>query len=325
MKKIFRVLGFTVAGVLFVVACAAAFVSVRGIPFYEAPKPQVANIDYTPVRVAQGQKIVNAMCADCHLSRETNALTGKFLPEIPEDFGKLYSANITQDKAHGIGAWTDAELVGLLRTGIGRDGRYRIVMPSFAHMSDEDVYSVIAYLRSNDAQVQPNPTPSHEQEPSFLAKALANTVMKPLPLPTQPVLAPSPTDAAAYGRYLVVGRYMCYDCHSKDFKTNNALEPEKSEGYLGGGNSFMTPDKKEIKSRNLTPDAETGIGDWTENQFVQAVRFGLSPHGPLNAPMPKFSLMDASEAKAIYAYLQTVPAIKHDIPLFGATASVATR
>ncbi|MBG8553645.1 c-type cytochrome [Hymenobacter guriensis] len=324
MKKIFRILGFTVAGVLFLVACAAAFVSVRGVPSYDPPKPLVAKIDYTPVRVAQGQKIVNSMCADCHRNQATGALTGKPLDDMPVAFGKVYSANITQDKAHGIGAWTDAELVGMLRTSIGRDGRHRL-MPNFVHMSDEDVYSVIAYLHSSDAQVQANPAPSHEQEPSLLLKALTNTVMKPTPLPTAPVIAPPTTDAIAYGRYLVVGRYKCYDCHSKDFKTNNDFEPEKSEGYMGGGNELTTPKGQPILSRNITPDPETGIGDWTEAQFVRAVRFGLSPHGPLNAPMPKFSLMEENEAKAIYAYLQTVPAIKHNIPPFGATASVATR
>ncbi|GAB2968313.1 hypothetical protein GCM10027048_43950 [Hymenobacter coalescens] len=324
MKKVFRILGLLVAGIIFLGVVAATAIQVRGIPSYDKPQVATQKIVATPARIAHGQRIVNAMCADCHLDRSTGALTGKRMDELPPEFGKLYSANITQDKQHGIGTWTDEELVGLLRTGIGRDGRYRIVMPNFVHMSDEDVHSVIAYLHSNDAQVQPNPTPSHTQEPSFLAKTLANTVMKPQPMPTKAVVAPAQTDAVAYGRYLVVGRYMCYDCHSKDFKTNNAQEPEKSGGYMGGGNTFMTPNGKAIVSRNLTPDPETGIGDWTEAQFVQAVRFGQSPHGPLSLPMPKFTLMEESEAKAIYAYLRTVPVLKHATPEDGA-AAVATR
>ncbi|TLM96692.1 c-type cytochrome [Hymenobacter jeollabukensis] len=324
MKKVLRMLGLLLAGVVFLGACAATFVQVRGIPSYDKPQVAAQKIVATPARIAHGQKIVNAMCADCHLNKQTGALTGKLLTELPPEFGKLYSANITQDKQHGIGAWSDEELVGLLRTGIGRDGRFRVVMPNFVHMSDEDVASVISYLHSTDSQVQPNATPSHEQEPSFLAKALVNTVMKPLPMPAGAVLAPEPTDAVAYGRYLVIGRYKCYDCHSKDFKTNNHLEPEQSEGYLAGGAAMTMPDGSSIVTRNLTPDPETGLGDWTEAQFVQAVRYGQSPHGPLRAPMPKFTLMDETEAKAIYAYLRTVPVLKNATPEDGA-AAVATR
>ncbi|RTQ52435.1 cytochrome c [Hymenobacter gummosus] len=324
MKKVLRILGLLVAGVVFLGACAATFVQVRGIPSYDKPQVAALTIQATPARLAQGQKIVNAMCVDCHRDPATGALSGKQLTELPPEFGKLYAANITQDPQHGIGAWTDAELVAVLRTGIGRDGRYRVVMPNFVHMSDEDVASVIAYLRSADRQVQPNPTPTPEQEPSFLAKALTNTVMKPVPLPTGPVDSPAPTDQVAYGRYLVMGRYKCYDCHSKDHQTNNALEPEKSEGYMAGGTHFVTTDGSQIPSRNLTMDAETGLGDWSEAQFVQAVRFGQAPQGVLRLPMPKFTLMDEAEAKAIYAYLRTIPVIKNATPEDGA-AAVATR
>lgn len=324
MKKVFRLLGLLVAGLVFLGACAATFVQVRGIPSYDKPLVAAQKIEATPARLAQGRKLVHAMCADCHLDRRTGALTGKLLTEVPPEFGKLYAANITQDPKHGIGAWSDAELIGLLRTGIGRDGRYRIVMPNFVHMSDEDVASVITYLRSAEAPVQPNPAPTPAQEPSFLAKALVNTVMKPLPLPAGTVQAPDTNDAVAYGRYLVVGRYKCYDCHSQDFKTNNHLEPEKSAGYLGGGTVMRQPDGSPIVVRNLTPDPATGLGDWTEREFVQAVRFGQSPNGPLRLPMPKFTLMDEAEARAIYAYLRTVPVLQKATPEDGA-AAVATR
>ena len=324
MKKVFRLLGLLLAGVVFLGACAATLVQVRGIPSYEVPKMNALTVQASPARLAQGGKIVNAMCADCHLNRDTGKLAGRLLTELPPEFGHLYSANITQDRQHGIGQWTDAQLITLLRTGIGPDGRYRIVMPNFVLMSDEDLHSVVSYLRSNSPELRPDPAPSHAQEPSFLAKALTNTVMKPAPMPTAAIVAPAPTDAVAYGRYLVVGRYKCYDCHSKDFKTNSHLEPEKSEGYLGGGTHMLMPNGGDIVSRNLTPDPETGLGDWTEEQFVRAVRFGQSPNGPLRLPMPKFSLMDEGEAKAIYAYLRTIPVLKNATPEDGA-AAVATR
>ncbi|MBG8553643.1 c-type cytochrome [Hymenobacter guriensis] len=315
MKKLFKFLGALVAVVVLAVAGFAMFVQARGIPSYELPKaPAAPTLAATPERVALGEKIVLATCADCHRNPETNTLSGQKLRDLTPDFGAVYSANITRDPQHGIGAWTDAELTTLLRTGIGRDGRYRVIMPSFALMSDEDVQSVIAFLRSDNALTQPNPTPSHGQEPSFLLKALSNTVMKPTPLPTAAVVAPAPTDALGYGRYLVVGRYKCYECHSKDFKSNNPLEPEKSEGYLGGGNKLLNLQGQEVVSRNLTSDAETGLGDWTEAQFAQAIKFGMSPHGPLNYPMPKYSQLTDEEVKALFAYLQSVPKLRNATP-----------
>ncbi|WP_303311323.1 cytochrome c [Hymenobacter sp. BT730] len=324
MKKIFKILGGLLALVAVAILGFVVWVQARGIPTYDPPKMAVQPVAITPARVLQGEKIVTAMCADCHLDRSTNALTGKFMNDLPPEFGKIYAANITQDKTHGIGSWTDAELVGLFRTGIGRDGRFRMVMPNFVHMSDEDVNSVIAFLRSNNALVKAQPIPSHEQEPSFLGKMLVNTVMKPTPVPAKPVLDPDTTDGVAYGHYLVVGRYKCYECHSKDFKTNNALVPEKSEGYLAGGTRLLTPTGQEILSRNITCDEETGIGDWTEAQFVQAVRFGQGPNGPLKLPMPKFTLMSPQEARAIYAYLHTVPKLKNATAEDGG-GTVATR
>jgi len=65
---------------------------------------------------------------------------------------------------------------------------------------------------------------------------------------------------------------------------------------------------------NLTPDNETGIGTWTEEQFVRAVRTGIVPNGPaLREPMHPFVELTENEAKAIYAYLRTVPPIRHKI------------
>src|SRR6476661_1286615 len=318
MKKIFRILGLVLGVFVLAVAGFASYVGISGIPSYPVPQSNVSVVS-TAERVAHGEKLVAAVCADCHLNTSTGTLSGQFLRDLPHEFGKLYSANITNDKTHGIGSWTDAQVVTLLRTGIGPDGRFRIVMPSFVHMSDEDVASIVSFLRSDNNWVKATATPSHAQEPSFLAKALVNTVMKPTPMPTAAIVEPKATDAAALGRYLVVGRYKCYDCHSANFKTNNNLEPEKSEGYLAGGNPMLNNEQQTVVTRNLTMDPDTGLGDWTPEQFAQAIRFGMSPHGALNYPMPKYSRITDEEANAIWAYLQTVPKIKNATPEDGAT------
>ncbi|GGF10188.1 c-type cytochrome [Hymenobacter cavernae] len=314
MKKFFKILGGVLGVVVLAVVGFIVWVQARGIPTYDKPPTPTTAVAATPERLAMGRSLVLASCVDCHMNKQTNTLSGHQMLDVPQEFGKLYSANITQDKDHGIGNWTDGEVIALLRTGIGRDGRYRIIMPHFVHMSDEDVNSIVAFLRSDHQWVQADPTTTPAQEPSLLVKTLVNTVMKPTPMPAQPVVAPAPTDQLAYGRYLIVGRYQCYECHSKDFKTNNALEPEKSEGYLGGGNHLLNEQGRDIVSRNITGDPETGIGDWTAGQFQQAVKFGMSPNGPLSAPMPKYSTMSDEDAAAIYAYLQSIPKIKNATP-----------
>jgi cytochrome c2 len=81
-------------------------------------------------------------------------MTGKELPEMAE-LGKIYSKNITHDPLSGIGKWTDGELYSFMRTGIKPDGQYvPIYMPKFPLMSDEDLKSVIAWLRSDSYPVQ---------------------------------------------------------------------------------------------------------------------------------------------------------------------------
>ncbi|MVN75498.1 c-type cytochrome [Hymenobacter sp. HMF4947] len=324
MKQIFRILGGLLTLAVVVVVVFALYVQARGIPRYTVPQVAAAAVaPGAPAQLALGEKLVQASCADCHLNQQTGRLSGHQLLDTPKEFGAVYAANITQDPAHGIGAWTDAEIVALLRTGIGRDQRYRLIMPHFVYMSDEDVQAVLAFLHSGHPWVKADPTPSHEQEPSFLLKALANTVMKPTPLVPGPHVAPAPTDTVAYGHYLVVGRYQCYECHSHDFKTNNALHPEQSAGYLGGGNALVDAQGQPVLSRNITGDRATGIGTWTPAQLAAALRVGQSPHGPLRAPMPKYTTMTDAETAALYAYLQSVPKLTNNVPL--SSPAVATR
>lgn len=323
MKTTLKILGSLLGLGLAVALGLVLYAQLRGIPRYPQPRVSVTAVAGTPAQLALGEKLVQADCADCHLSRQTNALTGHQLLDTPKEFGALFSANITQDAAHGIGAWSDPELVSMLRTGIGRDGRYRVIMPHFVYMSDEDMSAILAFLHSGHQWVKANPTPSREQQPSLLLKVLTNTVMKPTPLVPGAQAAPATTDAVAYGRSLVVGRYACYECHSKDFKTNNALHPEQSAGYLGGGNQLVDAQGQPIMSRNITGDAATGIGNWTAAQLAAALRFGQSPHGPLRYPMPKYSTMTDEETTAIYAYLQSVPKLNHRVPL--SASAVASR
>ncbi|RYD87448.1 MAG: cytochrome c [Sphingobacteriales bacterium] len=294
----------------------ASFVAIRGIPSYSAEKIDL-HVQPTEARVLQGQKLASMLCRNCHLDPNTNRFTGRRLAEAPQ-FGAIYSRNITSDKAHGIGGWTDGELAYLLRTGVKPDGTYLPpYMPKLVHLSDEDLLSIIAFLRSGHPWLQADATVQPDSKPSFLTKFLTNIkAMKPFAYPKEAIGAPDTTNRVAWGRYIALGQLECFSCHSLDFAKNDYLNPEKSPGFFGGGNEMYTPEGKKIVSLNITMDPETGIGNWTEDDFIKAVKYGQVPNGggALREPMQPYTQLTDSEVSALWAYLKSVPAQKHAVP-----------
>jgi hypothetical protein len=143
---------------------------------------------------------------------------------------------------------------------------------------------------------------------------LSRTAFKPLPYPESPVDAPPASDKIAYGRYLAVARYDCFACHSASFQHIDIMTPENSKGYFGGGNTLLDKDLNEVLSSNLTMDKETGLGHWTEEEFIRTLRFGMRPDDtPLRYPMVPSPMITDDEAAAIWAYLQTLPVIHNPI------------
>ncbi len=315
MKKLFKRLAFALAGVVAVAAALALYVQIDGIPRYAPPKVPDIRVEVTPARVARGRELVSLTCAGCHENRETHRLTGRAMKDLPPEFGTVFSKNITQDKHKGIGAWSAGQLEVFLRTGLKPDGQYvPIWMIKVPHLSDEDLHSVVAFLRSDDPLVAPaDVDPPGTTRPSFLAKALAHVAFKPLPYPSAPIVAPPRSDKVAYGRYMTFS-LDCYSCHSPDFTKVVALHPEQTAGYMGGGNDMTDADGRHIVTANLTPDDETGIGRWSEAEFVRAVRLGFRPDGRvLRSPMEVLPELGEDEAAAIYAYLRTVPKLRHAV------------
>ncbi len=96
----------------------------------------------------------------------------------------------------------------------------------------------------------------------------------------------------------------------RDFPTVSELEPEKSEGYLGGGNKLLQMSGTPIYSSNLTPDDEAGIGAWSAEEFRRTLREGFRKDGSLvRYPMTPLAELSEEEVDAVYAYLRTVPAL----------------
>jgi mono/diheme cytochrome c family protein len=115
------------------------------------------------------------------------------------------------------------------------------------------------------------------------------------------------------GKYLVtVGS--CTDCHTPGYFFG---KPDMAR-YLGGSEvGFEIPGLGVFHGPNLTPDSETGIGNWTVAQIVTAIQTGKRPDGRELAPiMPwrAFADMSKDDATAIAVFLKSIPTVKNKVP-----------
>src|SRR5689334_18962137 len=117
MKKVLKALGYLVGAVVVGAGGFVAYCAIDGIPHFKQPRVDVT-VEVTPERVARGKKLATLLCAECHKNPTTGNLTGKLMEDAPREFGEIHSRNITRSKEHGIGAWTDGEIIALIRTGI---------------------------------------------------------------------------------------------------------------------------------------------------------------------------------------------------------------
>ncbi len=318
MNRLFKILAFSLAAIALLAILVATYFYTKGIPTYAyAPTDDILNLKVQPdsLRIARGAKIASLLCNECHKDEATGKLTGRPMPDIPAELGKAGSYNITQDPVHGIGAWTDGELYYFLRTGIRKDGSWAPpFMPKFPLMADEDVQSIIAWLRSEDPLLAAAPQEYPPNQYNLLIKFLSNVAIFPPPLPTAPIDMPDTSNTLALGKYVADALCACYACHSADFTKQDPLHPEKSLGFYGGGNPMLNMKGELVPSANITTDKETGIGYWTKEQFREAVKYGKNPKGgPLHYPMFPHTTLSDTEVDAIWAYLQTIPPIKNAV------------
>jgi mono/diheme cytochrome c family protein len=133
-----------------------------------------------------------------------------------------------------------------------------------------------------------------------------------------PLVAPLVAQAAdpaavARGKYLVTIA-SCHDCHTPGYFLG---KPDMAR-YLGGSDvGFELPGLGTFHGPNLTPDNETGLGNWTDAQIVAAIQTGATPSGRMLAPiMPyhAFANFTPQDVQAIVAFLRSLPAVAHKVP-----------
>lgn len=255
---------------------------------------QVQNIPIPGDEAAleRGQHLVEAVsdCSGCH-GPEYGGMPFFEDPMI----GTVVSSNLTSGQG-GIGdSYGDEDWVRAIRHGVGPEGLPLFIMPSqhFYRYSDEDLGAIISYLQS----VPPVDRQSEGRQLSPLAYILLATgALGPDAIPAEVIdhdqphpAPPEPGATAAYGEHLTYVA-TCRDCHGA----------ELAGGQAGPGEPI---------GPNLTPGGE--LGQWSEEDFFALMRSGRTPEGrEVNPFMPwrAFSQMNDEELRAIWLYLQSLPA-----------------
>jgi hypothetical protein len=185
----------------------------------------------------------------------------------------------------------------------------RLVSSQTAHCFSpscyDDLHSLIAFLKSDHEWVRPNPKQDTALEFTLLGKFVTAS-MHPLELKTAPVAMPDSADSEKLGKYLVTN-LLCFGCHSNTMDMNFE-EIEKTENFLSGGKEMNQPNGEPIFVPNISRNKQHGIGKWSEDQFVRALRDGFNPDNHmLRPPMPRFTRLTDNEIRAIYRYIQQAP------------------
>ncbi|HVV48211.1 MAG TPA: c-type cytochrome [Polyangia bacterium] len=280
----------------------------------------------TPELTARGGYLVNqvAACGGCHTPRvnaswlegeRTDAyLAGGQTLDDPNYGMKVAIPNITGDVETGVGGWSDDQILRAIRDGVRADGR--LMMPpmpfgTWAHLSDDDARAIVAYLRSVPP-VKNTVDRSHDHYAFGLrfAKSMGLIHHKP----ASNVQAPPRADVVKYGEYLAHGVAPCHDCHSLTSKG-----PSDDNLFAGTDDPLEEAAVGKVWPRNLTPDKETGLGNYSAAQIKQSLRTGKRLDGKTMAPpmssfIPHFSGMTDEDLDAVVAYLRAIPAKKHKVP-----------
>jgi mono/diheme cytochrome c family protein len=315
MRKLLVWVGGVLSLLLLLLLGALAYASHQLSRRYVAPAVGLPQI--SAERLAHGERLFRAVCADCHSPAGETGPTGRWIADVPGFLGKFYSRNLTSDPTAGIGAVSDQDLARAIRYGVSSDGRLMVVMPHFGQMGDEDLAAIIAFLRSGHRDLLPHPVAQPSNQPSWIGKLIMVFVVGVGVEPSGSVATPAAGPTVEYGRYVADALYQCGYCHTPGFDGKKGQKP----GIYGGGFALADPQGREVLTANLTPH-ETGIKSWSLPEFTRAVRDGIRPDGSIvRPPMPRMRLLDDVEMAALFAYLRSLPPIDHAIARPAAAAS----
>ena len=309
--------------------CLALFLSSLSI-FYSCNNEDKKPADGTAVNADSVKKMVDrgkylahyvSLCIDCHSQRDFSQFSGPLKEGTEgmggEEFneklgipGVVYARNITPDTVNGIGKWTDEDIARAITRGVNKNGDTLFPLMPYPHyntMSKEDVYSIIAYIRT----LKPNSNKVPDRK-LVIPVSLAYPPMGSASLDSN--RKPDVSNIVAYGAYMW-NASACMDCHTPMDNKGFVMSKMMAGGRIFDLGIFT------VTSSNLTPDTATGIGKWTEQMFLDKFKLYRDPAayksnpGKNNSIMPwtLYAQMDDFDLKAIYRFMQTLPAVNNKV------------
>ena len=320
MKTLLKIVGGLIVLLLLVALCGYGYLL---FAYPNVPPPTAFKIDPTPDRLARGKYLNDHVvgCTTCHTKRDWTKFSGPIMTDRLGSGGETFnlgpagtavSPNITPA---AIGSWSDGELLRAVTQGVTRDGAPLFPLmpyPHFGAMDEEDVHAVLAYIRSLQA-IENTPPRSNFSFP-------LNLIVRTIPAANTFTKRPSPDDKVAYGKYLTRSA-LCSDCHTP---IDNRGTPLPGMDFAGGQEFYETGYR--VRSANITPDANTGIGSWTETQFIDKFKgfetvtnTTLAEHERAQntvMPITAYAGMTRDDLSAIYAYLRTIKPVTNRVEKF---------
>lgn len=240
-----------------------------------------------------------AACGFCHGATNSSgaALSGGMV--FHDKFGNVQAGNLTSS-SFGLGDWSPNQIVKAVRSSIGKDGEVlsKDFHRGYEWMSDRDLVSIVAYLRS----LPPVDGNGPKRSIGFLdrntvgffdswseIKGYVPDIGKSAPL--------------EYGKYLVDHVARCGSCH-------NTESGWFSGGtYLGGGAMIRTS-SGERYAPSIGPSVVDGLGDWSESEIVKYLKSGVTPSGEVVdsdfCPVTFYANAEATDLGFIAKYLKSL-------------------
>jgi mono/diheme cytochrome c family protein len=279
-----RVLGGLVGLILLVVLVSYMVSGARLRKRYDVAGKAIA-IPSDSASVARGKVIATLYgCTGCH----TPNLAGTTMIDgFP--FARLASSNLTRGQGGVGGAYADADWERAIRHGVRKDGTPLFIMPSneFNRMNDEELGRLVAYLKSVPP-VDKTPVPRAIYPLARVIHTFGAPIVpaEKIDHATQQNPQPPRGTTLAYGEYIAGA---CKFCHGADLG-----------GQKVGGESGAPPSPP-IGSASV-------VARWTEAQFFQTMRTGVTPEGrklrPQYMPWPEIGQLGDDELRAIHLYLK---------------------
>jgi len=317
MKKVIKILVYTLALIVVAIIVLVTYVK-QALP--NVGKPEKISIERTPERIARGKYLANSVtvCIDCHSTRDWNQFSGPIIEGTEGKGGEVFdqkfgfpgsfhARNITPAS---LSNWTDGEMLRAIASGVDKNGKALFPVmphPNYGKLDREDLYSIIAYIRSLK--------PIEHQVPASVPDFPMNFILNTIPQKATYSKRPDTSNVLAYGQYIFTAA-ACNECHTKKEKGAPVSGME-----LAGGFEFSIGSGGIVRSANITPDNETGIGKLTESEFLRKFKHYndssyLNPiikKNTINTVMPwmMYRNMKEQDLKALFAYIKTFKPIKN--------------